>query len=133
MGTTYVQCTVTGGVRDISGVSTNIVQVYAPGTVTWIGSQAAMLFSHVFIVQDTASLLTYTPAGATVTGLTSVTIDFAASSTAFGNSDSLITAPPTGTPTTSTGASQGGAGHEKTYLWRVFGSVIAVFAVLSGL
>jgi hypothetical protein len=126
----YVECTVSGGVRNRSG-STNVVQEISPGSISWIGIQAASLFSNVFFVQDTSSLLTYTPAGATVTGLTTVTTNFAASSPTYGNSDTLITTPPTGTPSSTTGTRQGGAGQVEMDLGKIFSSAMVTLMILT--
>jgi len=92
---------------------------------------SSSLFSNVFLVQDTSLLLTYTPAGATVTGLTTVTTNFAASSTTYGNSDTLIITPPTGTPSSTTGARQGGAGQVGMDLGRIFSSAMVVLMLLT--
>jgi hypothetical protein len=126
MSTTYVECTVLGGGRNTSGVSTNVVQVLTAATVTLTGSQAENLFSNVHLVQDTSLLLTYTPAGATATGLTSVTVNSAPSSTTYGSSSSLVIAPPTGTPGSTAGARHGGAKQVEKDLRKIFASAMVV-------
>jgi hypothetical protein len=129
--TTYVECTVSGGGRNTSGVSTNVAQVLTAATVIWTGSQAENLFSNVRLVQDTSLLLTYIPAGATVTGLTSVTANFAASSTTYKSSSSLVIASATGTPSSTTGARQGGAQQVGMDLRRIFASATAVLILVT--
>lgn len=113
------------------GISTNVVQVITAATITWTGSQAEQLFSDVRLVQDTSLLLTYTPAGAMVTSLTSVTANVAASSTTYGTSTGLGIAPVTGTPSSTTAVWQGGAKQVGMDSRRIFACVMSVFMVLN--
>jgi hypothetical protein len=104
--TTAVNCTATGGVRKISGPSSTIV---TPGAITlsFTGSIASEQFGSVSIVADSSSLLTYTPLGAMITGLTTLSTGFS-TSLRPDSSDELTTAQPTasvGTMASLTGVS----------------------------
>lgn len=118
MGTTYLDCTISGDLRYITGVSTNQIQEFI-ATATWTGTQAAIFFSGVPVATDSASLLTYTPAGATITGLTTV----------FTSSYPLpTTSPPTSTAS-STSTSGGAATKTTMGLGRIFGAGLVFILV----
>lgn len=130
--TTYAACTASGGVSVTSGPSTDVlIQGSAPATIILTGSTAASLFRSVLVVRDSTSLLTYTPPGATVIAVSTMTTDssFPSSTTYYGSSGQ-ITTQPTGTPSSSTGSSQRGG----RWVWRnpgkALGAVIAAFIVL---
>ena len=98
--TAEVDCTATGGYRQASGPSSTIV---TPLALTWgpfTGTEASAQFAPVSIATDSSLLLTYTPAGALVTGLTTLSTWRYFSD---GNgSDALITAKPTSLARTTT-------------------------------
>jgi hypothetical protein len=81
-------------------------------------------------VRDSRSLLTYTPAGASVIPVSTVTTDTnSPSSTTYFGPNGQITSQPTATRSSSSGSSRRGAGLVGKDLGKAFEAGIAVFIV----
>ena len=132
MSNTYAACTTSAEVRYTSGPSTDVmIQIATRTPFTFTGSTAASLLRAVSVVHDSASLLTYTPPGATVIAVSTITTDLSSpSSTMYYGSNGQITAQSTSTPSSSSGARRRGAGLERRNLEKAVGAGVLGLVLL---